>query len=80
VLSGGSTAMRGLAARLCQELSRLASCEVRLLESDVATPSTSVWRGGSVVCCTPALLDRLQWISREEYDDAGDAIAATKCP
>ncbi len=78
VLSGGSTAMRGLAARLRRELTRLApaSCEVTLHETP--TPAETVWRGGSMLASLPTFEDR--WITREEYEESGPEIVHTKCP
>ncbi|GFR41147.1 hypothetical protein Agub_g1811 [Astrephomene gubernaculifera] len=77
VLSGGTTLLEGLPARLTRELTALAppACPVRV----VAPPERKylVWIGGSVLASLPTFADK--WITREEYDEYGPAVVHRKC-
>ncbi|KXZ56569.1 NAP1 protein [Gonium pectorale] len=77
VLSGGTTMLQGIAARLTKELTAAAppACPVRV----VAPPERKflVWIGGSVLASLATFAN--QWITREEYDEYGPTVVHRKC-
>jgi actin len=77
VLSGGSTMVEGIAARLTKEITAMAppGSSVRV----VAPPERKflVWIGGSVLASLASFAS--QWVSREEYDEYGPSIVHRKC-
>ncbi|GLC63628.1 hypothetical protein PLESTF_000057200 [Pleodorina starrii] len=77
VLSGGTTMVEGIAARLTKEITALAppACTVRV----VAPPERKylVWIGGSVLASLASFAS--QWVTRDEYDEYGPSIIHRKC-
>lgn len=79
VLAGGSTLFEGLAERMQQEISKLAS-SVELKANVLAPPERlySVWLGGSVLGSLSTF--QSMWITKAEYDEyGGAAIIHDKC-
>lgn len=81
VPAGGNTSMPGFNSRLRNELK--AHTSNKALSSAVAinpltSPGNAVWLGGSIVCSMSTFEE--QWISAEDYDEAGPSVVHTKCP
>lgn len=79
VLSGGSTMFSGLKDRLAKELQQLVPGSMQKHVKVIAPPERkySVWIGGSIVSSLASFQN--QWITRDEYEDAGAAIVHRKC-
>ncbi|EFJ51985.1 actin-like protein [Volvox carteri f. nagariensis] len=77
VLSGGTTMVEGIAARLTKEVTAMAppSATVRV----VAPPERKflVWIGGSVLASLASFSSK--WVTRDEYDEYGPSIVHRKC-
>ncbi|GLI68966.1 hypothetical protein VaNZ11_013494 [Volvox africanus] len=77
VLSGGTTMVEGIAARLSKEVTSMAppGSAVRV----VAPPERKylVWIGGSVLASLASFSS--QWVTRDEYDEYGPSIIHRKC-
>ena len=79
VLSGGSTMFNGLRDRLHAELTALAPAAMQSHIKVVAPPERkySVWIGGSILSSLASFQN--MWITRDEYEDAGETIVHRKC-
>eukprot|EP01102_Stenamoeba_stenopodia_P008270 TRINITY_DN2361_c0_g1_i1.p1 TRINITY_DN2361_c0_g1~~TRINITY_DN2361_c0_g1_i1.p1 ORF type:complete len:389 (-),score=61.36 TRINITY_DN2361_c0_g1_i1:173-1339(-) len=77
VLSGGNTMFPGIAQRLEKELSKLVPprCRVNVLQPQDRIYST--WIGGSILASLSTF--QQMWITKQEYDEDGPAIAHRKC-
>jgi len=77
VLSGGTSCLAGLAARLKKEMEKRApnSMDVKV----IAPPERkySVWIGGSILASLSSFDE--MWITKEEYDEEGPAVVHRKC-
>ena len=75
VLSGGNTMFPGFAERMTREITALARPTMKI--KVIAPPDRrySSWIGGG----TLASLSTIQWITKEEYDEAGPSIIHRKC-
>ncbi|PIC12069.1 hypothetical protein B9Z55_028687 [Caenorhabditis nigoni] len=77
VLSGGSTMFPGIADRMQKEITALAPSAVKV--KIIAPPERkySVWCGGSILASLSTF--QQMWISKEEYEEAGESIVHRKC-
>ncbi|CAG0901678.1 unnamed protein product [Cyprideis torosa] len=77
VLSGGTTLLPGIAARMQRELISLAPSMVRRIKI-IAPPERkySAWIGGSILASNIA---QQKWITKQEYDESGPSIVHRKC-
>jgi len=77
VLSGGTTMIEGIAARMEKEIKGLASASMKI--KIIAPPERkySVWIGGSILASLSTF--QQMWISKEEYDESGPSIVHRKC-
>ena len=77
-LAGGNTMFAGLDQRLRREIASLAPAGVNV---DVIAPTQrkySVWLGGSILACLSSF--QSMWITKQEYEEHGDAVVHRKCP
>ncbi|KAH3756240.1 actin 2 [Pelomyxa schiedti] len=77
VLAGGTAKFRGLASRLQEEISALATTRRRVSVRMATTPdnddcSLAAWVGGSIMGSLPSLPE--MWMSKEDYDERGPAL------
>ncbi len=79
VLSGGTTLYNGLPERLTKELKNLANPNMASKIKVVAVPERKycVWIGGSILSSISTFSE--MWITREEFEDAGESIVHRKC-
>jgi actin-related protein len=79
VLSGGTTLYAGLPERLTKELKSLANPNLanKIKVVAVAERKYCVWIGGSILSSISTFSD--MWITREEFEDAGESIVHRKC-
>ena len=79
VLSGGTTMFEGLPERLRSEMEKLAPKAVRQEIKIIAPPDRkySVWMGAAILSNLTTFFS--QWITRQEYDEAGSSIVHQKC-
>ena len=79
VLSGGTTLYAGLPERLTKELKALANPNLagKIKVVAVAERKYCVWIGGSILSSISTFSD--MWITKEEFDDAGESIVHRKC-
>jgi actin len=79
VLSGGTTLYAGLPERLTKELKILANPNMSAKIKVLAVPERKycVWIGGSILASISTFSD--MWITKEEFDDAGESIVHRKC-
>lgn len=79
VLSGGTTLYAGLPERLTKELKNLANPNMASKIKVLAVPERKycVWIGGSILSSISTFSD--MWITKEEFDDAGESIVHRKC-
>jgi len=79
VLSGGTTLYAGLPERLTKELKNLANPNMASKIKVIAVPERkySVWIGGSILSSISTFEE--MWITKEEFDDAGESIVHRKC-
>mmetsp|Transcript_35840 Transcript_35840/g.37224 ORF Transcript_35840/g.37224 Transcript_35840/m.37224 type:complete len:378 (-) Transcript_35840:71-1204(-) len=79
VLSGGTTLYAGLPERLTKELKNLANTNMAAKIKVVAVPERKycVWIGGSILSSISTFGE--MWITREEFEDAGESIVHRKC-
>lgn len=79
VLSGGTTLFAGLPERLTKELKSLANPNLaaKIKVVAVAERKFCVWIGGSILSSISTFAD--MWITREEFEDAGESIVHRKC-
>ena len=79
VLSGGTTLYAGLPERLTKELKALANPNMAAKIKVVAVPERKycVWIGGSILSSISTFSE--MWITKEEFDDAGESIVHRKC-
>jgi actin len=77
LLSGGTTMLAGMAARMTQEITAMAPSGMKV--KVVAPPERKhfAWIGGSIQGCMSAF--QTIWIAKEEYDEHGSAIVHRKC-
>ena len=78
VLSGGTTMIKGLKARLTKELNILKPPKSNQIQ--IIAPierQYSVWLGGSVLTSLDSFQD--SWIHKNEYNEFGSRIAHQKC-
>jgi len=77
VLSGGTTMIEGIDARLRKDISALAPPSAKI--KVVAPPERkySVWIGGSILSSLSSFQDL--WITREDFDECGPGIVHRKC-
>ena len=76
VLSGGTTMFPGIADRLLNDVQALAppTMKVKVIAPD---GKYSAWVGGSILASLSMF--QQQWITKEEYDEAGPSIVHRKC-
>jgi len=77
VLSGGTTMLPGIADRMQKELTALAPSTMDIKINSPPERKVSVWIGGSILASLSTF--QQMWISKEEYDESGPAIANRKC-
>lgn len=79
VLSGGTTLYAGLPERLTKELKLLANPNLSSKIKVVAVPERKycVWIGGSILSSISTFEEN--WITKEEFEDAGESIVHRKC-
>lgn len=79
VLSGGTTLYAGLPERLTKELKLLANPNMSPKIKVVAVPERKycVWIGGSILSSISTFSE--MWITKDEFDDAGESIVHRKC-
>ena len=77
VLAGGNTMIPGITERLQEELECLMPSWMPVRATSFPDQRYMAWLGGSILACLPTF-DQL-WISREEYEECGPAIAYRKC-
>jgi len=77
VLSGGTTMYAGIDDRMNKEITALAPPTMKI--KIVAPPERkySVWIGGSILASLSTF--QAMWITKEEYDESGQAIVHRKC-
>jgi actin-related protein len=77
VLSGGTTLLPGLPARIERELTALAPSGVHVNVEAPPERKFSVWIGGSILASLSTF--QKMWISKPEYDESGPSIVHRKC-
>jgi len=77
VLSGGTTMFTGLEQRLQAEVGKLAPSSVKTRVIAPPERKYSVWMGGSILSGLSSFQD--MWITKDEYDEAGQSIVHRKC-
>jgi len=79
VLSGGTTLYAGLPERLTKELKNLANPNMASKIKVLAVPERKycVWIGGSILSSISTFAD--MWITKDEFEDAGESIVHRKC-
>jgi actin-related protein len=79
VLSGGTTLYSGLPERLLKELKELANPQMAAKIKVVAANERKycVWIGGSILSSISTFSE--MWITKEEFEDAGESIVHRKC-
>jgi len=77
VLSGGTTMFTGLEQRLQAEVGKLAPSSVKTRVIAPPERKYSVWMGGSILSGLSSFQD--MWITKEEYEEAGQSIVHRKC-
>ena len=79
VLSGGTTLYPGLPERLQAEIKKLVNINMAPKVKIVAVPERKycVWIGGSILSSITTFDE--MWITKEEFDDAGESIVHRKC-
>ncbi|EFC46689.1 hypothetical protein NAEGRDRAFT_47526 [Naegleria gruberi] len=77
VMSGGTTMFEGIPERLKKEMTGLAPASMSV--KVVAPPERkySVWIGGSILSSLSTF--QQMWVTKEEYEDAGEQIVHRKC-
>jgi len=76
-LSGGTTMFEGLQERMQKEITRLAPTGNKIKVLAPAERKYSVWIGGSILSSLTTF--EQMWISKQEYDEVGQAIVHRKC-
>lgn len=76
-LSGGTSMLPGLAARLTREVTKMVPAGTRVSVATPADRRIGAWVGGSVL----ASLDSFQelWVTKADYAEHGENIVHTKC-
>ena len=77
ILCGGSTMFSGFADRMEKEIRSLVPSTMRVKIIAASERKYSVWIGGSILASLSTFQE--MWISKEEYDESGPAIAHYKC-
>lgn len=77
VLSGGTTMFDGIEQRLQAEIGKLAPSSVKTRVIAPPERKYSVWMGGSILSGLSTFQD--MWITKEEYEEAGQSIVHRKC-
>jgi actin-related protein len=79
VLSGGTTLYPGLPERLTKELKALANPNMatKIKVVAVAERKYCVWIGGSILSSISTFSE--MWITKDEFNDAGESIVHRKC-
>lgn len=77
VLSGGTTMLNGLAARLKKDLTNSAPANSKIVVIAPPERKYSVWIGGSILASLSTFQD--MWVERSEYDESGPTIVHRKC-
>ena len=76
VLSGGTTMFEGIQERMTRELTDLAPVSVRIKVIAPPERKYSVWIGGSILASLAVF--QQNWITKEEYENAGPAIVSRR--
>jgi actin-related protein len=76
VLSGGTTMLEGIGARMQKELTALAPSSMQIKVITPAERKYSVWIGGSILA---SLGSFNSWITKQEYSEMGASIVHRKC-
>lgn len=77
VLSGGNTMFPGFHSRLQMELNRVIPAVLNAKVLEHPDQLYAAWTGGSKMAASESMTSN--WITREEYDAVGSAIATVKC-
>ena len=77
ILSGGSSMLNGLGARLQKEMTTLTYQSGWLRVIAPPERKYSTWIGGSVLASLSTF--QKMWITKEEYDESGPGIVHRKC-
>ncbi|ETO29261.1 hypothetical protein RFI_07863 [Reticulomyxa filosa] len=77
ILSGGTTMLKGFAARLTHEIQSLVPTSVSLQVLAPENRKYNVWVGGSILASLTSFQE--QWISKFEYKESGSSIVHRKC-
>ena len=77
VLSGGTSMYPGINTRLEKEMIQLAPPTMKIKVIAPPERKYSVWIGGSILASLSTFQN--MWITKEEYDESGPAIAHRKC-
>lgn len=76
VLSGGSTMFQGFGDRLLNEVRKLAPKDIKIRISAPPERKFSTWIGGSILASLGTF--KKMWVSKEEYEEDGNAILHRK--
>jgi len=76
VLSGGSTMFQGFGDRLLNEVRKLAPKDIKIRISAPPESKFSTWIGGSILASLGTF--KKMWVSKEEYEEDGNAILHRK--
>lgn len=76
VLSGGTTMFQGFGDRLLSEVKKLAPRDIKIRISAPPDRKFSTWIGGSVLASLATF--KKMWVSKEEYDEDGNAVLHRK--
>ena len=77
ILSGGTTMYTGLPERLKNEIIALAPSGADIKIIAAADRKYAVWKGASILASLSSFTS--SWVSAEEYQENGDAVAYRKC-
>jgi len=69
--------IEGFAARLQQEVSRLAVGNVSIKVCAPEYRQQAVWQGASIFASTDMFAD--MWVTKEEYEQSGAKVVHRKC-
>merc|ERR1719453_501780 len=76
VLSGGSTTFAGFGDRLLNEVRKLAPKDIKIRIAAPPERKFSTWIGGSILASLATF--KKMWVSKEEYEEDGNAILHRK--
>jgi len=77
VLSGGTTMIPGLAARMHKDVEALAPSSIKVKVVAAEERKYSVWIGGSILGGLSSFKD--MWVTKADYEECGAAIIHRKC-